>query len=188
MTIDQIRVLTADLPAYDRATALGDGVTTEYRIIQYPVIAGSAKVYVGNVLQAEAAYELDTEVGLLVFDNAPGSAVGIVVTYRHAILSDANITALMGIYPSVKRAAAAALETIASNEALVQKKIKSLDLQTDGPAVAKSLREHASQLRKEAEADETDEESEEASFDIAEMVLDPFGARENLLNQRLRGL
>lgn len=48
---------------------------------------------------------------------------------------------------SVKLAAAQALDTIASNEAMVSKRIKTLDLQTDGPAVAKSLREHATALR-----------------------------------------
>lgn len=48
---------------------------------------------------------------------------------------------------SVKLAAAQALDAIASNEALVKQRIRTLDLQTDGPAVAKSLREHATALR-----------------------------------------
>jgi hypothetical protein len=50
---------------------------------------------------------------------------------------------------AVKLAAAQALDAIASNEAMVSKRIKTLDLQTDGPAVAKSLREHASALREQ---------------------------------------
>lgn len=49
----------------------------------------------------------------------------------------------------VKLAAAQALDAIASNEALVSKRIRTLDLQTDGPAVAKALRDHANSLREQ---------------------------------------
>lgn len=63
---------------------------------------------------------------------------------------------------NVKLAAASALEAIASSEALVSKVIKSRDLSTDGPAVAKSLREHAASLRAQA-ADE-----DEGFFDIVD--------------------
>src|SRR5690606_24312534 len=42
---------------------------------------------------------------------------------------------------NVRLAAALALETIARSEVLVSKKIRTLDLQTDGPAVARELRE-----------------------------------------------
>ena len=44
-------------------------------------------------------------------------------------------------------AAALALDTIASDEAMVLKVITMLDLSTNGPAVAKSLRERADSLR-----------------------------------------
>lgn len=47
----------------------------------------------------------------------------------------------------VALAAAELLEIIASKEALVSKRIQILDLKTDGPAVAASLREHAARLR-----------------------------------------
>lgn len=50
----------------------------------------------------------------------------------------------------VRLAAAQALDTIASSEALVSKKIRTQDLQTDGPAVAKELRERATSLRDQA--------------------------------------
>jgi len=55
---------------------------------------------------------------------------------------------------NVKRAAADALDAIASSEALVSKKIRTQDLATDGPAVADSLRKHADRLR--VQADEVD--------------------------------
>lgn len=66
---------------------------------------------------------------------------------------------------NVKRAAASALLTIATNEVLVQKRIRLLDLSTDGPAQAAALRQLAQQLRAEA-----DEEEVTGAFDWAEMV------------------
>lgn len=54
--------------------------------------------------------------------------------------------------------AAAALDVIASSEALLSKKITTQDLSTDGPAVAASLRAHAKALRGQvAEKAEQDE-------------------------------
>jgi hypothetical protein len=71
-----------------------------------------------------------------------------------AIFDDAEIDAFLAIEESVFPAAALALETIAVNEALVQKRIKILDLQTDGPAVAVALLKRAKELRAR-EAEET---------------------------------
>lgn len=52
---------------------------------------------------------------------------------------------------SVRLAAAQALDIMASSEALVSKKIRSQDLQTDGPAVAAELRARASELRRQVD-------------------------------------
>ena len=54
---------------------------------------------------------------------------------------------------NVKRAAASALLVMATNEVLVQKRIKLLDLSTDGPAEAKALQDLARQYREEADTD-----------------------------------
>lgn len=86
----------------------------------------------------------------------------------------------------VRLAAAQALDAIASSEALILKKIRQLGgaLETDGPAVAKALREHATALRKqvtEAAAGDVD-----GLFDIAEMGLDAFSRRELHRNAALR--
>lgn len=54
----------------------------------------------------------------------------------------------------VKRAAAAALETIASNEALVSKVIRTQDLQTDGAKVGAELRARAAELRRQVDEDD----------------------------------
>ena len=51
----------------------------------------------------------------------------------------------------IKRAAADVVEALANNEALVLKKIKTEDLETDGAAVANSLRLGAKALRQQAD-------------------------------------
>jgi hypothetical protein len=66
------------------------------------------------------------------------------------LLTDAQITAFLTLEGTVRLAAAAALETIATSEVLISKKIRTQDLSTDGPAVAKELRERAAALRKQA--------------------------------------
>lgn len=73
----------------------------------------------------------------------------------------------------LKLAAAQALDVIASSEALTSKKIRTLDLQTDGPAVAKELRERAAELRRQV-ADGDGDDS--VGFDIVDFV-DPFSRR-----------
>lgn len=66
---------------------------------------------------------------------------------------------------SIKRAAAQILDTIADNEALVGKAIRTQDLTTDGAKVAESLRKRAASLRDQA--DRADAESDDgAYFDI----------------------
>jgi len=93
----------------------------------------------------------------------------------NAIFQDAEIDAFLTLNTSVRLAAAAALEVIAANEVLVLKKIINLDLETDGPAVAKELRELAKQLRAQ--------ESAVGAFEIAEQIHDDFTAREYWLKQ-----
>ena len=68
------------------------------------------------------------------------------------IFDDVEIDAFLAIEGSVFPAAALALETIAANEALVEKRIKLLDLATDGPAVADALLKRATLLRERAAA------------------------------------
>ncbi|OFV87455.1 MAG: hypothetical protein A3J75_06530 [Acidobacteria bacterium RBG_16_68_9] len=122
-------------------------------------------------------YDPDTDVGrvrLLIPDRVESSP----------IFSDEEITAILAIESSnVKLATAAALLVIATDEVLVQKRIKLLDLMTDGPAEAIQLRLRANELRRQVE-----EGSEDSAGAIAtaEMVLDTFSARQRLRNQRLR--
>ena len=81
------------------------------------------------------------------------------------------------------RAAALAAEGIASSELMIQKVITILDLKTDGAKVAAEWRMKAKQWRElyESALGEADE-----AFDWAEIVYDPFSARERVAAQALR--
>lgn len=85
------------------------------------------------------------------------------------LLEDAEITALLALEASdVRRAAATALELIASSEALVSKKIRTQDLSTDGPAVARELRERAAQLRVQADEATLNADGDEVGLEIVD--------------------
>lgn len=103
------------------------------------------------------------------------------------IFDDKEIDAFLTVENGVLLAAARALEVIAANEVLVQKRIEILDLKTDGPAEAKELRTIAKQWRDQvAAAEEAAVDAEDAGFDIAEVVYDDFGARQRFVNEVLR--
>lgn len=61
---------------------------------------------------------------------------------------------------SVRRAAAQALRSIAGNESQVSKRIKFLELSTDGPSVSKELRALAEDFISEAVLEEEEDEGE----------------------------
>lgn len=102
------------------------------------------------------------------------------VVEANALFQDAEIDAFLSMNTTVRLSAAAALEVIAASEVLVLKKITNLDLETDGPAVAKELRELAKQLRAQ--------DSALGAFDIAEQIHDDFTLREYYLKQAQREL
>lgn len=97
----------------------------------------------------------------------------------NALFQDEDLTALLNLEQGVVRyAAAQALEVMAASEVMVQKRIKLLDLETNGPAQSTELRQLAKQLRQS--------EENMAVFAIAEQVQDPFSARERIYKQFLR--
>jgi len=118
--------------------------------------------------------------------NADRGKVRLLITdvdKNNPIFQDDEIDAFLAMTQvngenDIRLAAAQALDTIASSEALVQKRIKLLDLSTDGPAVAKELRERAKELRRQVD--------EEFDFDIAEQALDAFSTRELIWKDALR--
>lgn len=103
---------------------------------------------------------------------------------EQALFSDAELTALLELNANdVRLTAAAALDIMASNQAMILKVIHTLDLSTDGASVARALREHANQLRKDVEATDS---VEGGLFDYAEMATNAFTARERVWHQALR--
>jgi len=106
------------------------------------------------------------------------------VTVANQFFTDEEINAFLTLNSDdVRYAAADALDTWASNEAMVTKAVTLLDISTNGPAVAASLRAHAKTLREQAaEAAMTGD----AGFDIAEMALGLFSDREQVINEAMR--
>ncbi len=86
---------------------------------------------------------------------------------------------------SVKRAAAAALEAMASDEAYVQKQMRLMDTSTNGPAVSDALLARAKMLREQADVADAGEEG--GAFDVAEQVFDDFSLREKISKEAQRG-
>lgn len=191
MTVATVRLLIADPEVHDTAEAAGDGARKVFRLPQAPVVADSQVVVVNGATKVEGPdYSILDEAGVVTFVAAPPAAVdpavpNVRIDYRHTLLSDASLAQLLTLENgSDKLAAASALDVIASSEALIQKKIELLDLKTDGPAVAKALRDHAAALRKQVE--EGLGEDPAGAFDIAELVADDFAARERLDAQVVR--
>ena len=96
------------------------------------------------------------------------------------IFEDEEISTFLLLETGVKRAAALALETIASNEALVLKVIKLLDVQTDGAKVSDALLKRAEKLRSQSAQDDDDLYADEGAVVIG-MVVDDFTARQALI-------
>jgi hypothetical protein len=99
------------------------------------------------------------------------------------LFTDEELAVFLSIETGVKRAAALALETAASDQALVLKVMKVGDLTTDGAKVSDALLKRAAQLRAQADR----EDDADGGFDIAELVVDDFSARERLAGEVLRG-
>lgn len=100
-----------------------------------------------------------------------------------AVYSDEDIASFIADEGDWRRATALALETIATDEALVQKVQTVQGFQTDGARLATALFARATALR--AQADQADEQSG-AAFDIAEQVTGPFSMRERVYDDALR--
>lgn len=91
----------------------------------------------------------------------------------------AGLLSLNGATPNdyqswnIKRAAADAVDALATSEALISKVIKTEDLQTDGAKLANALVQRAVQLRRSAE-----DEEESADLTTAFTIVDFIPARQ----------
>lgn len=89
------------------------------------------------------------------------------------LFTDEQVTAFLAMEGGVKKAAALALETVASSEVMVSKVIKTQDLSTDGAKVSDALLKRAAALRQQAD-DEADLDG--GTFGIVDFV-PPFQRR-----------
>ena len=110
-------------------------------------------------------------------------------TQATSVFQDEEIDAFLGLEANdVFNAAALALDTIASNEVLLQKKIELTGITTDGPAVAASLRASAQVLRLRSAALAGSGTDDDALFgwDWAEQGLTDFNRWERMYHEWLR--
>lgn len=91
------------------------------------------------------------------------------VDQTRPVLTDEQVTGYLALHDAdassatpwqVRRAAADALDAIATSEALVSKVIKTQDVSTDGAKVADALRKQAASLRAQADQLEADHDAE----------------------------
>lgn len=103
------------------------------------------------------------------------------------VFQDEDITAVYNTLErsNIKRTAAFFLETIATQEALILKVMKNLQLTTDGAKLADSLQKQAGELRSQADIEDTFLDGNTA-FDWAEQVFDVFSERERIVKEILR--
>lgn len=127
------------------------------------------------------AYDPTTPAGqirLLITDTDP--------TPTNQLFTDEEIDTFLALEgASVFRSAALALETIATDQALVLKVIQTLDVKTDGAKLSDALLKRAAVLR--ARADD-DPDAADDDFAIAQFADPVFGTRDYLERQLLRGL
>lgn len=177
MSVATIRMLISDPLNFDRAVAPGDGVSTQFQLPNTPVYPATVVVAVDGVPAAISS--IDLELGLVVLQVAPALNAVVTITYKWTLLSDNTLTDLLASEGSDKLAAAQALDIIANSEVLIQKRITLLDLQTDGPAVARALREGADRLRAQAgDVVQPGADPYAGMFGVAEHAYDPVTATE----------
>lgn len=91
------------------------------------------------------------------------------IDLQNQLFTDAHLQTFLDLEAAnIKRAAAQALDAIASSEVLVSKVIRTQDLSTDGAKVADALRQHAASLRTQA-----DEDDDEFAFEIVDFDPSP---------------
>lgn len=113
-------------------------------------------------------YELGTAVGklrLLIPDRSS----------EEYIFTDEELSTFLTMETGVKRAAALAIETLASDNALVLKVIKLMQLSTDGAKVSDALLKRAAMLRSQAEYEDA---ADSAGIEVVQMLVGEFAYRD----------
>jgi hypothetical protein len=180
--ISLVRTLSADPIAYDGASAVSDGVITVFVYPYAPIQPGTAVVRVNGTIQAPVGINVDEDLGIVTFTFPPAAGT-VTIAAKHTMISDDQINELLAVNADsadpIRLTAADCLDAIASSEALIQKKLKMLDFETDGAAIAQSLRAGAKALRDLVfNADSAN--SDDPGFDIAERIDNRAAWREKI--------
>lgn len=171
-----VRVLIADRGSYVKETV--DYATGQARFqVQYmPLVAFSADGVIITLASGTALsiitnpFTVDYETGVITFTSTKPSTQTLTIEYTHVSLTDDSLDAILALNVDaadvVRLSAADALDAIASSMAVIEKKIKLLDMETDGPSVANALRDHAKSLREQVFSPDM----VESTYDIAESL------------------
>lgn len=100
-----------------------------------------------------------------------------------AIWTDEELQSFLNDEDGWRRATALALETMATDNALVLKVIQVQAIRTDGASLARALLARAATLRTQAD---TDDANSGDAFDVIEMIGNDFQYRQKILNDSLR--
>lgn len=174
--LDTIRALTGDQSVYVKEqvdlVALAASIQVSYApLVSFGAHGVTVTLESGVALNFTTnPFTLDLQTGVLTFTGTVPAAQMLTVEYWHVSQTDESIQIFLDLEAEgadpIRLAAADALDATATSEALIQKKIKLLDMDTDGAAVAKALRDHAQILRKLV----FDPDFVEATFDFAEQL------------------
>ena len=127
------------------------------------------RLMVGDTAEPKHIWE-DSEInGALQFESSQGGA---------SMIGLSGFAVVPPVVYSYRRAAALLLDGLAAHRTRLGGALKVLDIQVDLAKAAESLREQAQALR--------DAEASSGAFAVAEMVEDPFSARERVWKQLLR--
>jgi len=167
--ITQIRSIIQDQPLFQSEDIVAIAGQLTFQTKYFPVVAGS--VIITPPSGSAPSFTLtDPQNGRILFGGA-ALAGTYNFQYNQVILLDSTIQDLVdvntdsdGNIADAKVIAADCLDSMAVSMILILKKIKILDLQTDGPAMAREMRAQAKALR--------DMVLSEDVFDMVEMVYD----------------
>lgn len=179
-----VRSIIQDKPIWIKqsSTPLSNPMQLKY----FPLQDGSLMI-LNAVIQNEVGvvpnvFSIDDSNGVIVFEDNPAGVTADLAYYCY-LLSDSDIQTALTLEnvetcgEDIRLAAADCLDMIASNQAIIQKKISIDGLDVDGPALATALRAHASNLRKQV----YDATMQDSTFDVIEEINDIPGFREKVL-------
>lgn len=175
-------------------TAIGGG-TGQYRATYDPTVAGLHAWALTATGAADSAEQgtftvLRSLTGADPINLDPSTDVGLIRLYipdqseLDPAFTDAQLEGLLAAEGSVRRAAAAALEIVASSEVMISKVIRTRDgLETNGDKVSDALLKRAALLRKQA-----DDAGEAGGVDSYFDIVEPGWTRDELAAARFEDI